>query len=164
LHRSIAACKERRIIAAAKHPTDMTDAVSIRILAWPQARLEAMSVREAVFVVEQGVPPEIELDEWDPQCDHALAIEPRGRAVGTGRLLPDGHIGRMAVLREWRGRGVGGAILAALIERAALRGMRRLVLNAQTHAVPFYARHGFVAFGDHFVEADIPHVAMAREL
>jgi len=142
----------------------MTDAVSIRILPWPDARTDAMSVREAVFVVEQGVPPAIEIDEWDPQCDHALAFAPRGRVVGTGRLLPDGHIGRMAVLRDWRGRGVGSAILAALVERAAARGMKRLVLNAQTHAVPFYATHGFVAFGAEFMEADIPHVAMAREL
>lgn len=141
----------------------MTVALSIRIVPWPEARPDAMSVREAVFVVEQGVPPEIELDEWDAQCDHALAFEPGGRVVGTGRLLPDGHIGRMAVLGDWRGRGVGGAILAALIERAAARGMKRLLLNAQTHAVPFYARHGFVAFGDEFMEADIPHVAMARD-
>ena len=84
--------------------------------------------------------------------------------MGTGRLLPDGHIGRMAVLRDWRGRGVGGAILVALVERAAARGMRRLVLNAQTHAVSFYARYGFTALGDEFMEADIPHVAMARDL
>ena len=142
----------------------MIDTISIRIVPWSEARPDAMSVREAVFVVEQGVPPEIELDEWDPKCDHALAFEPGGRAVGTGRLLPDGHIGRMAVLRDWRGRGVGGAILAALVERAAARGMRRLVLNAQTHATPFYARYGFVAFGEEFVEAGIPHVAMARDL
>ena len=84
--------------------------------------------------------------------------------VGTGRLLPDGHVGRMAVLRDWRGRGVGSAILSALVDRAAARGMGRLVLNAQTHAVPFYARHGFAAFGEEFMEADIPHIAMAREL
>jgi predicted GNAT family N-acyltransferase len=142
----------------------MRDAISIRIVAWSEARTEAMRVREAVFVVEQGVPPEIELDEWDPRCDHALAFERRGQVVGTGRLLPDGHIGRMAVLADWRGRGVGGAILAALVERAASRGMKRLVLNAQTHAVPFYARHGFVVFGAEFMEADIPHVGMARDL
>lgn len=142
----------------------MNDPISIRILAWPEARASAMSVREAVFVVEQGVPAEIELDEWDPGSEHALAFGPDGQPVGTGRLLPDGHIGRMAVLREWRGRGVGGALLAALVDRAAVRGMRRLILNAQTHAVPFYARHGFAAFGDEFVEADIPHVAMARAL
>jgi len=142
----------------------MNDPISIRILAWPEACAAAMSVREAVFVVEQGVPPEIELDEWDPESEHALAFGPDGRVVGTGRLLPDGHVGRMAVLRGWRGRGVGGAILTALVDRAAARGMKRLVLNAQTHAVPFYARYGFAPFGDEFMEADIPHVGMAREL
>lgn len=142
----------------------MNDSISIRILAWPAARVAAMSVREAVFVVEQGVPPEIELDEWDPESEHALAFGPDGRVVGTGRLLPDGHVGRMAVLRDWRGRGVGSAILSALVDRAAARGMGRLVLNAQTHAVRFYARHGFAAFGEEFMEADIPHIAMAREL
>jgi predicted GNAT family N-acyltransferase len=123
-----------------------------------------MPVREAVFVVEQGVPPEIERDDWDSRCDHALAIDSAGRVVGTGRLLPDGHIGRMAVLADCRGRGVGGLILAALVARAGERGMRRVVLNAQTHAAPFYARHGFVALGAEFVEAGIPHVAMARAL
>jgi predicted GNAT family N-acyltransferase len=142
----------------------MNDSIWIRILAWPEARAAAMSVRQTVFVVEQGVPPEIELDEWDAESEHALAYEPGGRVVGTGRLLPDGHVGRMAVLCDSRGRGVGGAILTALVDRAAARGMRRVILNAQSHAVPFYARHGFAAFGDEFVEAEIPHRAMAREL
>jgi len=123
-----------------------------------------MRVREAVFVMEQGVPLEIERDEWDACSDHALAFAADGRAVATGRLLPDGHVGRMAVLPGWRKRGVGGAILNALLERARERGMRRIVLNAQTHAAPFYARHGFRSFGDEFMEAGIPHVAMAREI
>ena len=123
-----------------------------------------MLVRDAVFVVEQRVPPEIEPDEWDQRCDHALARDREGRAVGTGRLLPDGHIGRMAVLPEWRGDGIGSRILASLVARARERGMKRVVLNAQTHAVPFYARHGFAPFGDEFMEAGIPHRAMAREL
>jgi len=123
-----------------------------------------MRVRDAVFVVEQGVPPEIERDGWDQRSDHVLALDREGRAVGTGRLLPDGHIGRMAVLPQWRGQGIGGRILASLIARAHARGMKRVVLNAQTHAVPFYARHGFAAFGDEFMEAGIPHVAMAREI
>ncbi|HLB15376.1 MAG TPA: GNAT family N-acetyltransferase [Burkholderiales bacterium] len=123
-----------------------------------------MRVRDAVFVVEQGVPPEIERDEWDQRSDHALARDREGRVVGTGRLLPDGHIGRMAVLPEWRGEGIGSRILDSLVARARERGMKRVVLNAQTHAVPFYARHGFAAFGDQFVEAGIAHVAMAREI
>lgn len=138
--------------------------LSIRILPWADARAEASRIREAVFVVEQGVPRKIELDEWDARCDHAIAFNASSGAIATGRLLPDGHIGRMAVLREWRGKGVGGRILAALTERARARGMRRVVLNAQTHAAPFYARFGFVAIGDEFIEAGIPHVEMAREI
>jgi predicted GNAT family N-acyltransferase len=138
--------------------------VSVRILAWPAAEAEAMRIRDAVFVVEQGVPREIERDQWDQCSDHALALERDGRAVGTGRLLPDGHVGRIAVLPEWRGRGVGGQILASLVARAHERGMKRVVLNAQTHAIPFYARHGFAAFGAEFMEAGIPHVSMAREI
>ena len=85
----------------------MIDAISIRIVSRPDARGDAMRVREAVFVVEQGVPPEIELDEWDAQCDHALAFEAGGRVVGTGRLLLDGHGQPNGAWRPWRG--VGGA-------------------------------------------------------
>jgi len=138
--------------------------ISVRIVAWSDARAAAGAIREAVFVAEQGVPAEIELDEWDERSEHALACEDGGRVVGTGRLLPDGHIGRMAVLRERRGRGVGAAVLAALIDRARERGMRRVVLNAQSRAVPFYARFGFAVSGDEFIEAGIPHVEMARDL
>jgi predicted GNAT family N-acyltransferase len=142
----------------------MQSHVLVRILPWSDARIEAQRIREAVFVAEQGVPREIELDDWDERCEHALAYDAGGRAVGTGRLLPDGHIGRMAVLREVRGQGVGGRVLDALVERARERGMRRVALNAQTHAAPFYARFGFVVAGDTFMEAGIPHVAMERNL
>jgi len=138
--------------------------VSVRILAWPDAEAEAMRVREAVFVIEQGVPREIERDEWDQRSDHALALDRDGRAVGTGRLLPDGHIGRMAVLPQWRRQGIGSRILGSLVARARERGMKQIILNAQTRAAPFYARHGFVAFGDEFMEAGIPHIAMACEI
>jgi hypothetical protein len=142
----------------------MDDDLLIRIMPWPDARAEASAIRETVFVVEQGVPREIELDEQDARCDHAIAYHAAAGAIATGRLLPDGHIGRMAVLREWRGKGVGGRLLEALIERARSRGMRRVVLNAQTHAAPFYARFGFAAVGAEFMEAGIPHVEMARAL
>jgi hypothetical protein len=138
--------------------------ISVEIRGWLDAETDAMRVREAVFVAEQGVPPEVERDEWDERSDHALAIDAGGQVVGTGRLLPDGHIGRMAVLSGWRRHGVGSRILHALMARAREREMRRVVLNAQTHAAPFYARHGFRAFGEEFTEAGIPHVAMAREL
>jgi predicted GNAT family N-acyltransferase len=136
----------------------------VRILDWEAARADARPVREAVFVVEQKVPLAMEWDELDAVCDHAIARDAAGRAIGTGRLLPDARIGRMAVLAEWRGKGVGAAILVALVERAERRGMKRVTLHAQTHAAGFYARYGFVAEGDVFMEADIPHVTMTRTL
>jgi predicted GNAT family N-acyltransferase len=142
----------------------MRPACSVRILSWADAREDAGRVRLAVFVEEQHVPPEIELDEWDPASDHALATDDTGRVIATGRLLPDGHIGRMAVLKEWRGQGVGAAILAALLGRATEREMTRVVLNAQTHARGFYARFGFTQIGVEFMEAGIPHVVMERRL
>jgi predicted GNAT family N-acyltransferase len=84
--------------------------------------------------------------------------------VGTGRLLPDGHIGRMAVLKTHRARGVGGAILKALIAEARRRGMHEVVLSAQTHALEFYRKHGFEARGAAYMEAGIPHREMRRAL
>lgn len=110
------------------------------------------------------MPPDIELDEWDAASDHAIATDDRGLVIATGRLLPDGHVGRMAVLLEWRGQGVGAAVLAALVTRASERGMRRVILNAQTHARGFYARFGFAQIGAEFMEAGIPHVAMEQRL
>ncbi len=136
----------------------------IDLLAWNEARAEASAIREAVFVAEQGVPRELELDDVDGHCVHALARLDDGRAVGTGRLLPDGHIGRMAVLAEWRGRGLGGALLERLVEEARSRGMQEIALSAQTHALGFYRRHGFTAEGEVYLEAGIPHQAMTRKL
>jgi predicted GNAT family N-acyltransferase len=135
----------------------------IELLGWEQARAEASRVRMRVFVDEQRVPPEIEMDDWDVASVHALAYED-DRPVGTGRLLPDGHIGRMAVLRESRRRGVGGAILARLVEEARRRGMPEVVLSAQTHALGFYRRHGFAERGGVYQEAGISHQEMRRVL
>lgn len=129
---------------------------------WATLGSAAGPVREAVFVREQGVPREMEYDEADPVSLHVLARGPDGGAIGTGRLLPDGHVGRMAVLPEWRGQGVGAALLCRLMEAAGRRGLARLVLHAQTSAADFYARFGFVPEGETFMEAGIPHVLMAR--
>ena len=135
----------------------------IETLDWAAARAEASRIRLKVFVEEQRVPREIEMDDMDAACLHALAwLE--GRAVGTGRLLPDGHIGRMAVLAESRALGVGGAILERLVEEARHRGMREVVLSAQMHAIGFYRRHGFIEEGRVFEEAGIPHQEMRRVL
>ena len=135
----------------------------IEILDWAAARAEASRIRLKVFVEEQRVPPEIEMDDMDAACLHALAWLD-DKAVGTGRLLPDGHIGRMAVLAESRALGVGGAMLERLVLEARGKGMREVVLSAQTHAIGFYRRHGFAEEGNVFEEAGIPHQEMRRML
>jgi len=135
----------------------------IELMPWEQARAYATPIRFAVFVEEQGVPAEIEMDEMDAKCVHALAFEGT-RAVATGRLLPDGHIGRMAVLKEFRGKGRGGAVLKKLMEAAKNRGDRAVALSAQVHAVAFYRAHGFEPVGEVYEEAGIPHQAMRRSL
>jgi predicted GNAT family N-acyltransferase len=142
----------------------MTTPFSIRILAWHEAMPLAQPVRLKVFVEEQGVPVGLEWDQWDEASDHAIAFDAQGDAIGTARLLPDGRIGRMAVLREWRNHGAGAALLEAMLERARQRGMIRVSLNAQTQAAGFYRRFGFVESGKVFMEADIPHVTMQRTL
>ena len=135
----------------------------IELLDWDAARTEARRIRTTVFVEEQGVPLEIEMDDMDAVSVHALAYV-GGAAVGTGRLLPDGHIGRMAVLKESRALGVGGAILASLVAEARRRGMKEVVLAAQTHALGFYRKHGFREAGAVFEEAGISHQEMRRVL
>jgi len=137
--------------------------VKIELRDWPAARDEAQRIRFTVFVEEQRVPPELEMDEHDPRCVHALAFTD-GKVIGTGRLLPDGHIGRMAVLKEWRGKGAGRALLRALIDAARRRGDRELALNSQVHALGFYGAEGFKAEGPVYEEAGIPHQAMRMKL
>jgi predicted GNAT family N-acyltransferase len=137
---------------------------SIRVCSWNQARPEAQRIRELVFVQEQGVPRELEMDEMDAHCRHALASAEDGSVVGTGRLLPDGHVGRMAVLKPWRRKGVGALLLQALVDEARARGDGVARLNAQTSAAGFYRRYGFEVEGPEFMEAGIPHVPMQRAL
>ena len=121
-------------------------------------------VRETVFVLEQNVPIEEEWDELDPLCHHVLARDNAHLPIGTGRLTPEHKIGRMAVLAEWRGRGVGDALLVALMDKARELGWPEVSLNAQVQAQPFYARHGFEPYGERFMEAGIDHQAMKRRL
>ena len=135
----------------------------IELLSWAEARPHASPIRFTVFCEEQGVPREIELDEHDRESIHAVAYA-GASPVGTARLLPDGHIGRMAVLKDWRGRGIGALMLQRLIERARERGDREVALSAQVHAVPFYRAQGFVPEGGEYMEAGIRHQAMRRIL
>ena len=122
------------------------------------------AVREAVFVREQGVPLELELDPQDPDCLHVLARDADGQPIGTGRLTPAHTLGRMAVLPEWRGRGVGTALLDALTALARSRGWAAIELHAQASAIDFYVRHGYLPIGPRYMEAGIEHQSMRRAL
>ena len=137
---------------------------TIRILTWSEAMPLPRTAREKVFIEEQKVPRELEWDEWDERCEHAVACDPQGRAIGTARLAPGGKVGRMAVLRDWRGLGVGAALLDALLGRAREQALSRVTLHAQTHAAGFYRRFGFIERGGEFLEAGIPHLEMSLEL
>jgi predicted GNAT family N-acyltransferase len=139
-------------------------AVAIRVVDWGEARPLVTPLRTAVFVVEQHVPIELELDESDALSRHAIATDAAGRVIGTGRLLPDGHIGRMAVAMEARGRGVGSQLLRRLMDEATSCGFRHAHLSAQLSAQGFYARHGFEAHGPVYMDAGIEHIAMSRKL
>lgn len=132
----------------------------VRPASWHEDEGKLRQVREAVFICEQNVPAELEWDEADKTCIHALVEDAEGLPLAVGRLLPDGQIGRMAVRREARGQGVGGAVLAFLIGQARQRNFTEVWLHGQTHAVPFYEQHGFVAEGDIFMEAGIHHRMM----
>ncbi|HEY2344591.1 MAG TPA: GNAT family N-acetyltransferase [Xanthomonadaceae bacterium] len=121
-------------------------------------------VRETVFVVEQKVPLEMEWDALDPLCQHVIARDGENRPIGTGRLSPQRKIGRLAVLAEWRGRGVGEALLSALVDAARMQRWADVELNAQVDAIGFYLKHGFEPFGEEFEEAGIQHQAMRLAL
>jgi predicted GNAT family N-acyltransferase len=138
--------------------SETTD-ISLRIGDWQSLQHDATAIRHEVFVIEQNVPLELELDEMDALSLHVVAYQ-GDRAVGTARLLPDGHIGRMAVRRECRSTGIGSRLLLALMQVARARGDRFVRLNAQRQAEAFYARHGYVQEGEEFLDAGIPHIAM----
>jgi predicted GNAT family N-acyltransferase len=137
---------------------------AVSVCRWSDAEPDLRRIRHQVFVVEMHVPEALEWDDADAVSLHALAVDARGHAIGCARLLPDGHIGRVAVLPPWRGQGVGSALLRALIERARARGDKRVMLNAQVAAIAFYERHGFTAYGRVFDEAGIAHRTMTRSL
>lgn len=141
----------------------MNPPIKIVVGSWHQLGLRAAAIRHQVFVVEQDVPVDLELDEHDAAAVHALAFDGE-EAVGTGRLLSDAHIGRMAVLDAYRGRGVGGMLLTALVDQARRRNDEFVLLAAQCHAQGFYLAHGFEPEGEVFMDAGIPHVLMRKKL
>ncbi len=142
----------------------MTSPFRIRIADWDHDRSALRAVREAVFVVEQNIPLELEWDEEDARCVHVIAETASGQPIGTGRLLSDGHLGRMAVLKPWRRQGVASALLKLLVELAKQAGHPVARLHAQAYVVEFYERHGFQAQGEEFMEAGIAHRFMSQIL
>ncbi|WP_116364293.1 GNAT family N-acetyltransferase [Parahaliea mediterranea] len=135
------------------------DTVTLEVVSWNDASEALSALRRTVFIEEQGVPRDIEWDGRDADSRHVLALR-NGQPVGCGRLMPDGKIGRMAVLASERGHGIGAAVLARLIELAREVGFDRVYVHAQQHAAPFYSRAGFSPRGATFEEAGIPHTTM----
>jgi predicted GNAT family N-acyltransferase len=135
-------------------------AYKVERVSWASAGEALRAIRHRVFVREQGVPEALEWDGLDPGCIHVLACDARGMPIGTGRLLPDGHIGRMAVLLLWRRSGVGSAVLAELVAIARARGDKTIILHAQSYVLDFYRKAGFEVTSPEFMEAGIPHREM----
>ena len=146
--------------------------VEVRVGRWDALGIDARAIRTEVFIAEQQIPVEMEWDDADAGCIHAVALNRFGLPLATGRLLQEapgaaqaaGRIGRMAVIQSLRGSGVGRAVLDALMQAAQARGDQEVRLHAQTSAQGFYARAGFVSIGAVFDEAGIEHVEMARPL
>lgn len=130
---------------------------TVEIADWVRDAHLLRAIREAVFVIEQGVPMDLEWDGIDSDCTHVIAYTNDRAAIGTARLQKNGHIGRMAVLAGWRKQGVGSLLLQELIAVAQSRDLKSIELNAQTHALTFYQRFGFVAEGAEFHDAGIAH-------
>ncbi|MFJ4622700.1 GNAT family N-acetyltransferase [Streptomyces sp. NPDC088812] len=154
-----------------------TRAYGVRVVEDPADREACFALRKEVFVGEQGVPEDIEYDAYDADAVHVLAVREDGVPLGTGRLLygaaaaaktggdpSAGSLGRLAVAKEARGLGVGAALVRALEEAARARGLAAVDLHAQTHALGFYERLGYAAYGPKFPDAGIPHRAMRRAL
>jgi len=133
--------------------------MKITTVRWHQEQERLMALRTLVFVQEQGVPAELEEDYYDPYCLHVMAGV-SNQVIGCGRLLPDGHIGRMAVREDFRGKGVGQAILKRLLHLARIRGHQNVILHAQAQAMGFYQKAGFQVTSEPFEEAGIEHVQM----
>lgn len=136
--------------------------IKVRLADWQKDNADIRRIREAVFIAEQNVPPELEWDADDNVAVHFLAMED-DYAIGTARLLQDGQIGRVSVLKDWRGLKVGDALMQAAIVEAQNRDLSQQKLTAQVHATAFYERLGFKVVSEEFLEAGLPHVEMVRD-
>ena len=137
---------------------------TLRLASWQEDSWALKRVREAVFIHEQGIPVELEWDGLDPSCTHVLASDAMLHPIATARMLSDGTIGRMAVLKEWRRRGVGSALMERLLAEARYRQLPQVALNAQAYVTGFYRKFGFETTGEEFRDAGIPHIKMVAGL
>ncbi|BCK87319.1 acetyltransferase [Sideroxyarcus emersonii] len=142
----------------------MSAPFTVSLVCWHDGEPLLRAIREAVFIREQNVPAELEWDGLDDTCRHALALSLNGDAIGCGRMQPNGHIGRVAVLPQWRKQKVGTAIIEALLDEARSRGYKQVDVDAQTYAIPFYQQFGFVEHGKEFMDAGMPHKKMKLKL
>ena len=138
----------------------MSNLFTVHLLSWHNGEPLLRSIREAVFIQEQGVPAHLEWDGLDEVSHHVLALSANGDAIGCGRITPDGKIGRIAVLQAWRCKRVGSTMLEALLNYAHSQDYQVLELHAQIKAVQLYRRFDFTEVGEVFMDAGIPHIKM----
>ena len=142
----------------------MSNPFTVHLISWHDGEPLLRGIREKVFIQEQNVPAELEWDGMDDACHHALALTSSGEAIGGGRITPGGHIGRVAVLAQWRRQQVGSAILEVLVDYARSQHYEKVELNSQVQALPFYKQFGFEEEGEVFMDANIPHRKMTLQL
>ena len=142
----------------------MDDSFELVLSDWQTSREQLEAIRRKVFILEQKIAEADEFDEADANSSHVLVFSEKRDAVGTGRIEATGKIARLAVVAEYREKGVGTAILERLIEEARNRNFDRVFLHAQTHALDFYKKFGFVSEDEVFMEAGIPHVLASLDL
>ena len=142
----------------------MTQPFTVSLVSWHDGEPLLKAIRTAVFIREQGVPEEMEWDEHDATCRHALALSLNGDAIACGRMFSNGHIGRIAVLSDWRGKMVGTAIMEAFLNYADAHDYPQVDVDAQVQAKPFYQRFDFTERGEVFMDAGIPHIKMLLKL
>ncbi len=140
------------------------DQITVHFSDWVTDREDLLAIRSRVFIEEQNVPAEIEIDDLDSECWHVKALNQNAELVGVARMLPDFYIGRMCVLRDYRGQGIGGMMLSLFIDFARQNQVEALMLNAQITAIPFYENHGFTVDSPVFVEAGIEHRHMTLQV
>ncbi|GMR01629.1 MAG: GNAT family N-acetyltransferase [Gammaproteobacteria bacterium] len=137
--------------------------IKIRIADWQTDRKILSQIRRAVFIEEQKVPEELEWDEFDDSSIHFLVTQ-EYQPIACARLKHDGQIGRMAVLAKHRNQGAGSELLQFVLKQAGEQKLEKVYLHAQLTAISFYKKQGFIAAGDIFYEANIPHREMLKKI